>query len=525
MKTRTLLIAAVMFLGLTAASFAQATFSVGSIPVTAVVQTGLTEKAGDITFTAVSGTSVAGSITISYGVPITEPFPSETTNALNVVTVTGPAGVAINSAASNHAAGVLVISIPAGVTAASGQITVSGVRVAVAGTTLTNLNATITAFGNAITANQTTVLVIASVGPGIGSVNATASGSATARILGTTGQIFNPNASTLIVGTTGVAGHVVLKEGFLDAWDNINPATSAGLGLQFTLSANPPAGVTIQFPATVSTDGVGSPTFVTYNSDRTRKNAVSNITSSSSSLSVFYRLESATDPTKVETADFPITIIIDTTTVTLPLPVQLINFTVTLWPTGTAFNSDGTVITTSSLIPRYVSSLLGPFPLFQIVQSTTTILFPFVQTAIAAGNYNTGLAIANTTLDPGVGQTGFVSPTPQSGPITFWFFPQQPSPTATAPTPFSYTTSATSPGTGLDATGKLPGGSTYTVLLSQLLQAAAKPVDFAGSLYAIVNATNAHGLFVLSNFTTFSQGGYGLIIPQDRTLTPEALNN
>jgi len=36
MKTKTLVLAAIMFLGLGAAAFAQATFSVGSIPVTAV---------------------------------------------------------------------------------------------------------------------------------------------------------------------------------------------------------------------------------------------------------------------------------------------------------------------------------------------------------------------------------------------------------------------------------------------------------------------------------------------------------
>jgi len=527
MKTKTLLIAAVMFLGLTAAAFAQATFSVGSIPVTQVIQTGLTEKSGDITFTQISGTSVTGTITINYLVPITEPFPTESTGSTVVVTGTGGyAGlVSVNVAASSHSAGILVINVPASVSALPATITVSGVRVV---SPSAALNASLSSTGNAITAGQTSVLVIAAVGPGIASVNAAFPPAAIARVNGTTGQVYQPNTSTPIgaFGVGGVAGNVVLKEGFLNAWNDLNTnlATPAGTGFQFTLSANPPAGVTIQFPASVATNGAGVPTFVTYNSDRTRKATVSNITSSSSSLSVYYRLESTSDPTTTETLTIPITVLVDTTVATLPLPGQTVTFTVTLWPTGTAFNSDGTVITTNSLVPRYASTPLGPFTLFQIVQSSTTILFPFVQSAIAAGGYNTGIAIANTSLDPGSAATGFVSPIAQSGTITFWFFPQLSSPTGTV-TPFSYTTTGTTLGTGLDSTGKLPAGSTYSVLLTQLLQSAGKPTDFVGSMYAIVNSTNAHGLFVLSNFLTFSQGGYGLVIQQDRTIAPEALNN
>ncbi len=73
MKTKTILIAAVMFFALTASAFAQATFSVSSIPETTVVNSGFTEKTGDIMFTTVAGTpaSVTGTFTISYGVPIT----------------------------------------------------------------------------------------------------------------------------------------------------------------------------------------------------------------------------------------------------------------------------------------------------------------------------------------------------------------------------------------------------------------------------------------------------------------------
>jgi opacity protein-like surface antigen len=85
MKTKTLLIAAVMFLGLTAAAFAQATYSVGSIPVTAVVNTGLVEKSGDITFSQTSGTVQTGTITISYGVQIT----NDTNTGIQITNIGG----------------------------------------------------------------------------------------------------------------------------------------------------------------------------------------------------------------------------------------------------------------------------------------------------------------------------------------------------------------------------------------------------------------------------------------------------
>jgi len=544
MKTKTLLIAAVMFLGLTAGAFAQATYSVGSIPVTAVTNTGLTERTGDITFTQISGTSLAGTITISYGVPITVPFSS--------VTVSGAAGVTVNTTASNNQAGILVLNVPAGLLT-NATFAVSGVRVAVAGSTLTSLSATITTTGNAIVGGQTSVLVIASIAPGIGAVNVDLwnppGGASTPTVF--TSVLNNPGATAItgvakIQGTTGsvatqtlvvlggpASGSVIaaqpviaVKEGFLNAFDDLNPATGMGTGLRFTLSSLPPPGVTITFPGVAITDGgsvfqraasnSSAPAVTILGTDVTR-------TSSSTSTNVFYRLTSPGDPTKLETLFVPILITFDSTKLTLPLPIQTINFTTSLWPTGTAFNSDGTVITDQSLIPRFQDSVVATLPLIQTVASTTTLLIPFAQ-SIAALGYNTGFAISNTTEDPGTA-TGFISPTPQSGTITFYFFPQLPSPTGTNPTNSSYTTTAGSPGTGLDATGKLPAGSTYTVLLTQVLAAANQPIDFSGYVFVVCNFTNGHGLFVVSNFTTFSQGALALVVTTDRTVAPEALNN
>src|SRR5438093_10689395 len=109
MRMKTLLVAAGIFFAFSAAAFAQGTYSVGSIPVTAVVKSGLTEKTGDITFTQISGSSVSGTITITYGVPITVAITTPPiTVTINTVVTPG----ALNGVASSNSAGVLVISIP-----------------------------------------------------------------------------------------------------------------------------------------------------------------------------------------------------------------------------------------------------------------------------------------------------------------------------------------------------------------------------------------------------------------------------
>jgi hypothetical protein len=154
--------------------------------------------------------------------------------------------------------------------------------------------------------------------------------------------------------------------------------------------------------------------------------------------------------------------------------------------------------------------------------ANTTLLIPFATTVTGAG-YNTGFAIANSTTDPGTTLMGLTAAVPQVGTITFYFYPGLPSTAA----PFTYTTAAGSPGSGLNATGSLPSGSTYTVLLSQLLAAAGQPADFSGYVFVITNFTHAHCLYVVSNFTSFSQGSLALVINQNRSglplfLTPPA---
>ncbi len=520
MKTKTLLIAAVMFLGLTAAAFAQATYSVGSIPVTAIVNTGQVELSGDITFSQINNgnASVLGTITVTYPVPITVDKSPVNTLAGAGVRIINPTGyaVCVDNPPETGCTNLAILSVASGATTGQGQIviqvpggqltgsfTLTGVRVAVAGSTLSSLNATISATNNAITANQTNVLVVASIAPGIQAPKTDPVG----EINATTGGILDQPVITI-------------PEGFLNAWGTPTNATNAGV--RITLSAPPPPGVTITFPQTTTSDGVNpvaNPPWQTINNDGTAHGGPYTFTSSSSSLVAYYQAASSTDPTKLETLTINPTLSFSGSS-NLPLPVVTITYTVSMAPVGAAFGDKNALIT--SPIPRYAAQDLGPANLMKVIGTTTTILIPFAQTLTAAG-YDTGISVANTTLDPELGT--FDSPVAQSGTISFYFFPQLPTPGGTLPEMITLTTSASSHGTGLDASGKLPAGSSYVVLLSQLLADAGAPADFAGYIFVVTNFTNAHCLFVVSNFTTFSQGALGLVLTQDRTTVPESLNN
>lgn len=501
MKAKTLLVAAVMFLGLAAAAYAQgtATFQVGSIPVTAVTATGQTEKTGSITFTMVTGSAptVLGTITVSYGVPIT--------NAGATITgsVVGAALPTIGSTA--NASGVVVINVPAGIT--SGTFTLTGVRVAVSGTGLTSLQASMSAVGNAIVAGQTVVTVISAISPGLASLKSDPAG------------VINS-----VTGTVTTQPVLKAKEGYLDAFGKIPtvPATddqTTGVWIRFTLSANPPTGMTIQFPATASTDSTGI--FTTVNSDGTANGAAVNITSTSTALTVYYQLTSDSDPTKVETLSVPVTVSVDSTKATFPLPSVSITATATFAPIGTAFTSSGALI--ASPIPRYSALEVGPASILSIAGSATTLIIPFAST-VSAGGYDTGLSVANTTTDPGsTAMFGITGAIKQTGPMTFYFFPQQVG--STAPTPFSYTTGPASPGIGLDSSGRLASGSTYSVLLSQLLAAASAPADFGGYIIVVTSFTNCHIQYILTDFKFFANGGQGLVVAGSRAATPESWNH
>jgi hypothetical protein len=553
MKAKTLLIAAVMFLALSAAAFAQATFQVGSTPVTAVVATGNTERVGDITFTIASGNAGVGTFVITYPGVITGNNGAAGSQMQVcggtplVCSLVGVAGTLLGtggnqnplSIAYTNASGTGVVTVTVGTAVGTGAavgsvFTVQGVRIAIAGTGLSApLTASISATGNYVVAGQTNVVIVSGIQAGIKSVSGGAGS-----INGATGAVTANSAQ----GAIGGHGYFDTNEGFNNAFVIKTADMTSGVVLRFTLSKTPVAGLTFTFPADMnmyassayssSTGGpLGGATVITQQWARVASTAyntplttTTSLSSSSTSLSVYYMLNTKTvagadADTYTEFAVLPITIGTDTTKLTLPMAADSYSLTVTMAPVQSATGSD------ALNIPRYAAAESSAVTIVNILGNTSALLIPY---ATLGAGYDTGIAISNTSTDPGktpLNNGG--SAKPNFGNMTFYFYQQQVG--TTAPTAFTYTTAGTSPGTGLDASGNLPSGSMYSVLLSQLLAAIPSgPTIFNGYIFVSCNFTHSHGQYVLSNFTTFSQGALMLVIPNgvDRSgLNAEALDN
>jgi hypothetical protein len=160
--------------------------------------------------------------------------------------------------------------------------------------------------------------------------------------------------------------------------------------------------------------------------------------------------------------------------------------------------------TTSGGFPRFADNSTV-ITVGSIVAPSTNLLIPYavVDNSIL---YDTGIALANTTLDPFT--TG--GATPASGPVKVTVFPRNNA--GGAGTSFSFTTSATKrPGQGLSSDGTLAAGATWTVLLSAIMAQEGVTGPLTG--YIIIETTfrNAHGITFISdfgagpfNFTSFS---------------------
>jgi len=479
MKTKTILIAAVMFLAFSVAAFAQATFTVGSIPVTTVVASGLTEKTGDVTFSTVynSPPIITGTITINYGVPITfiggifigaAPVP---TTDIQVLSSTN---------------GQLVLGIMQQL-AVPYSFRVSGVRVAVANSGLTVLDASISTTNNALTAGETTVRVINSIQPGIASF--------TVANAVNFNSIFGGGCSTATLNIT---------ENFLNAYGvtNVTDTTqSVSTMVRITVSAIPD-GLELTFPGTAGTMW----TRALSNGDLA--NSAITLPDGLGTTSVYYRVTSDTSATAIDILSIPVQVC-----GFVPMDLGSVTATATLAPIGTVAPGP---------IPRYVEALVpASVPIVSVQPGTSTLLVPY--SLYVAESYDTGLAIANTTKDPGPDVLGITyTMVPQQGTCTFNFFEQG------SGTQRTYTTQAGSPGAGLNAAGEVPAGSVYTVLLSELLgQLPQKPAEWTGYIFITCDFTNAHGQYFISDFEFFTNGALMLVIDTDSWFRPavEQLDN
>jgi hypothetical protein len=532
-----------LILGLATASFGQESCNVASTPVSRATDTGLTEPAGDITFNCTFGgvPTTTATITIDYGVPITNSTGHPPAKPIQIQTAQGAAPSIVSVV---NSLGQVVVSVPVQNTPL--LFTVSGVLVSLSGSGKTVVNASVSVSpGNnvLITAGQTNPVVISSVLPGLRAPILTG-GVTPGIILGTGVPVTTLTTPVTIQGGFALS----ISENYIDMFRSQTQFNAGGStqGVQLLLTFNGiPPGVTLSGAA-------GAPCGLVVSSAQTQTGSAVFVTNTNRVLT------STTNTFQIEIASANQTLLENLTVAcpfgvvspgtTLPLPPGNITVTATLAPIGIPLSSSGQVLTsaTDGLVPRYTQSLLPspPLTVVTILAASTNILFPYV----SIGNgFDTGFAIANTTVDPyGASGGGAVG---QSGTVALYFFP-------VGGVPFCVTTggfatipigggsgatncsvlSSTNIGLGLSSGGVLAAGASWVVLGSEVFRnISGAPTVFNGYVFAVANVSHAHATSFVVDATfsgKFTSGGPALVLPVPKVLsranlagTTETLNH
>ncbi len=127
------------------------------------------------------------------------------------------------------------------------------------------------------------------------------------------------------------------------------------------------------------------------------------------------------DPSSLESVDVPVVVayvsnLSANPPVGLPVTGTVTQVTGGFAPFYTSASAALPATTSSFPIPRFLPGN-APLNLFEIVKCACDLLFPFVA---STGGFDTGIAIANTSLDPGA-TYGFGA-TPQQGAVQFFYF-------------------------------------------------------------------------------------------------------
>jgi hypothetical protein len=140
--------------------------------------------------------------------------------------------------------------------------------------------------------------------------------------------------------------------------------------------------------------------------------------------------------------------------------------------TAFAAGTESTVVVPNVLaIPRFLQ-ISPAADFYQISRCSCNLLFPFVTNApTAGGNYDTGIAIANTSLDPKNISPGFFgfNGSAQSGPVQLWYYNRNAA-TPAEPNFLSQgntqCTNSTTPGSCTGTLTDVPAGGMLTYILS-----------------------------------------------------------
>jgi hypothetical protein len=283
--------------------------------------------------------------------------------------------------------------------------------------------------------------------------------------------------------------------GPLGVTDGVFPNSPASDTQLSIILSNIPNGFTIANCSAVLTDTAGAATAGAPTISAT------NITAASPILTVNFN--ALIDQTAVDVLWVVCTNIAAGSAVT-PLPSTPITAQVTMSPTGLAVSAGPgnpalTGLTTGQ-IPRYQQALVPSTPVTLVLfpPSNTVLLVNF---AFVGPGYNTGIAVANTTVDPFTPAGGGAAPS--EGTVSFLLVKND-------GTSRTYTTTTGSPGSGLTGAGIVKSGSTYVVNLSELLAAANYGTSFTGYVFVTANFTFAHGAATI--YTT-SNGAAALSSP------------
>jgi hypothetical protein len=186
---------------------------------------------------------------------------------------------------------------------------------------------------------------------------------------------------------------------------------------------------------------------------------------------------------------------------------DVITLRVTMTPEGDALDDGGTTtdnddFPVTSEFPRFTEDLTDAQTVVTIVPATTTLLIPYA-TRIASIGYDTGIAVANTSLDP------YENAEEQTGALTFFFFPNEGDGPGEM---FEFTTDGPITGTALNADGELEPGATFVALLSTLLAEAGETGDFTGYIFVETDFQFAHGAAFISDFANFTSATNVLVM-------------
>jgi hypothetical protein len=525
-----------VFLAMSTSSFAQVQILLNNSPSAAEIVTNHMAETADPTSQG-NGLTVSASLiatinltttlmTVTFPGPLTSTVTNYQANSTGTVITAGiPAGDPIQivgasgllSAAyittMSTSKGTITIVLP-GVTGAStsGSFRLIGARIDPTGLTAPLAGSvTLANAGNGYLApSPNTFTVITALPAGIASV---AQGTYT-------GGTNNGTALILTNGNIAASGaSLVITEGCAFCW---RTATDYVVNTGGTV----PNGTQIRVTVT------GIPTGIT-----------ASIATKNSSTSTAYTLSSTSlkAPTSTAPNQNQTTLTITGDSQTTTENIQL-NFTFSGTPTGTV--TPGTITATATLAPigTGVDSTISPaapdatsyavgFPVFtdvevgpatigSIAAANTSLLVPYV---VTVGNYDTGIEIANTTMDPFGGVVNFGA-TPANGTLTFYLYSDNNSRNGSA-TPVTVATSSTKIfGQGLDSNGALDAGSVWTgSLASDILPAAGVTPGsggFFGYIIITANFLDAHGISLTYNGAGTSYGAPLLVIP-----IPSSSNN